>query len=75
LQNLLVYFCDCKKRKKETEPMCNCKKFALVIATRSYMCLKKGQMQKKIVAKKTVAKNTQVNASAKKNQFKKEKAP
>jgi hypothetical protein len=64
LQNLLVYFCDCKKRKKKTEPMCNCKKFALVIATRSYMCfLKKEQMQKNetaIATKKTVAKNTQV---------------
>jgi hypothetical protein len=76
LQNLLVYFCDSKKRKRETEPLCNCKKFALVIATRSYMCLKKRtDAKKKQLQKKTVAKNTQVNASAKKTNSKKKKAP
>jgi hypothetical protein len=40
LQNLLVYFCDCKKKKRITEPMCDCNYLACVIATRSYVCCK-----------------------------------
>jgi hypothetical protein len=40
LQNLLVYFCDCKKEKRKTEPVCDCNYLACVIATRSYVCCK-----------------------------------
>jgi hypothetical protein len=41
LQNLLVYFCDCKKRKGKTKQVCDCNYLASVIANQELCVLQK----------------------------------